>query len=121
MVVFAFFGDKKPTGELDIEHVLNDMSVREGKIIEREDVKYVKPIDIDGEGKNLESILGEIQRGNVVVLNVRALSHNKLLLRAIVKELRDACTEIDGDIAKLSEEKIIVLPGGMKISHAEGG
>lgn len=121
MVVFGIFGDRKPAGDLDIERVLHEMSVREGKIIERDDLKYVKSINLDNEGKNLGVILKELQKGNVVILSVRAIAHNKLLLRGIVKELRDACTGINGDLAKLSEDKIIVLPGGMKISHSEGG
>jgi len=121
MIVFAVFGGKKPSGEVDIERVLSDMSIREGKIIEREDVRYVKSIPLESEGKNISSVLKELQKGNVVILNVQAMSHNKLLLRAVVKELREACTSLNGDLARISEEKIILLPSGMKISHVESG
>lgn len=120
MVVFAIFGGKKPTDDINIEHVLNELSVREGKIIEREDVTYVKSVSLDSEGKNIGAILKELKKGNIVILNVKFMAHNKLLLRGVVKELRDACAEMNGDLARLSEEKIIILPGGMKISHAEG-
>ena len=40
--------------ELDIETVLGEMSVREGKVIEREDVKYVKPLTLDSSGQGVE-------------------------------------------------------------------
>ena len=96
------------------------MSVRDGKVIEREDMTYVKSMNLDSEGKAMPTVMKELQKGNVVILNVRGLSHNKLLLREVVKDLRGACTGFNGDLARISEEKIIVLPAGMKISHAEG-
>jgi SepF-like predicted cell division protein (DUF552 family) len=121
MIVFAFFGGKKPAGDVNIENLLGGLSVRDGKIIERDDVKYVKSVGLDADGKGMGSVLKELQKGNVVILNVQQLLHNKLLLRSVVKELRDNCVKIDGDLARLSEEKIILLPGGMKVTHAESG
>ncbi|MFH1789148.1 MAG: cell division protein SepF, partial [Candidatus Altiarchaeota archaeon] len=59
------------------------------------------------------------EKNNIVVLNVKALLHNKVLLREIVKELRDACVELDGDLGKVSDEKILVVPQGMRIAHSE--
>jgi len=29
MVVFAFFGGKKPSGDINIENILNELSVRD--------------------------------------------------------------------------------------------
>ncbi len=103
--------------EIDIEEYLNDLSVREGKIIERDDITYVKPVDIDREGGGLAQAIQELEKDNIVVLNVRNLMDNKLLLRKIVKELRDACLDADGDIGKISDEKILIVPGGMRIVH----
>lgn len=119
MVVFGIFGGKKTAGDTEIENILNEMSVREGRIIERDDVKYVKSMTLDREGRKMDSVVNELQKGNVVILNVREISHNKLFLRDVVKGLRETCTGLNGDLARLSEEKIILLPGGMKISHAE--
>ncbi|MBM3309797.1 MAG: DUF552 domain-containing protein [Candidatus Altiarchaeales archaeon] len=121
MVVFGIFGGKKSSGDVNIEHVLNELSVRDGKVIERDDVKYVKSISLDSEAKNMDKVLRELRKGNVVILNVTEVSHNKLLLRDIVKELREASVGMDGDIARISQEKILILPGGMKVSHSEQG
>ena len=103
--------------EIDIEEYLNDLSIREGKIIERDDITYVKPVDLDREGGGLAQAMQELEKDNIVVLNVRNLMDNKLLLRKIVKELRDACIDADGDIGKISEEKILIVPGSMRIVH----
>ncbi len=109
-------GDNGPfLGEIDIEDYLNDLSVRDGKIIENEDVTYVKPLDLDGEGKGVGNVLAELEKENIVVLNVAALLHNKVLLKSVVKDLREACIEMDGDIGRISEEKLLVVPQGMRI------
>jgi SepF-like predicted cell division protein (DUF552 family) len=118
MVLFGIFG-KSEEEEIDIEDYLNDLSVREGQIIEREDVTYVKPLDLDNEGKGIGNVLRELEKNNIVVLNVKSILHNKVLLRSVVKEMRDACVEMDGDIGRISPEKILVVPAHMRIVHKE--
>ena len=119
MVLNKILGRKEEVEEedIDIEEYLNDLSIREGKIIERDDITYVKPVDLDREGGGLAQAMQELEKDNIVVLNVRNLMDNKLLLRKIVKELRDACLDADGDIGKISDEKILIVPSGMRIVH----
>ena len=52
-----------------------------------------------------------------MVLNIRALLHDKTLMREVVQELKDTAEELDGDIGRISKEKIILVPTGMRISH----
>ncbi len=108
-------GGREVVDEVDIEDYLNDLSVRDGKIIESDDVTYVKPLDLDGTGKGIGNVLAELEKKNIVVLNVKALLGNKVLLKGVVKDLREACMEIDGDIGRISEEKILIVPQGMRI------
>ncbi len=116
----GFFGKGNAAGgEIDIEDYLNELSIRDGKIVEQDDVTYVKPVMLDSEGKGIGTVIGELEKKNIVVLNVRALLNNKVLLREIVNELRDACVDLDGDLGKISEEKILVVPSGMRIAHTE--
>jgi len=110
-------GEEEEPEEIDIEEYLNDLSIREGKIIERDDITYVKPVDLDREGGGLAQAMRELEKDNIVVLNVRNLLDNKLLLRKIVKDLRDTCLDLDGDLGKISDEKILIVPAGMRIVH----
>ncbi|MFH0860401.1 MAG: cell division protein SepF [Candidatus Altiarchaeota archaeon] len=111
-------GKESIRGEIDIEDYLNELTIREGKIIETEGVTYVKPVALTAEGKGIGQVIAELEKNNIVVLNVSALMHNRVLLKDIVHELRDACIEIDGDLGKISDEKILVVPNGMRIAHA---
>jgi len=57
MVLKEIFGKKEaPEAEedIDIENYLNDLSIRDGKIIEREDVIYVKPSNSTAKAKASE-------------------------------------------------------------------
>ena len=118
MVFKKIFGRHEEEGEdIDIENYLNDLSIREGKIVEREDVTYVKPIDLDREGKGMGAVIKELEKNNIIVLNVRELLSNKILLRNVVKELRETCVDLDGDIGRISSEKILLVPAGMRVIH----
>ena len=110
-------GEEEEQEEIDIEEYLNDLSIREGKIIERDDITYVKPVDLDREGGGLAQVMTELEKDNIVVLNIRNLLDNKTLLRKLVKDLRDTCLDMDGDLGKISDEKILIVPGGMRIVH----
>lgn len=118
MVLDKIFGAGKEEGpavEIDIEDYLNDLSIRDGKLIENEDTTYIKSYNLDNDGKGIGNVLAELEKNNIVVLNVRTLLHNKGLLKTIVKELREACIDLDGDIGRISEEKLLVVPSGMRI------
>lgn len=108
-------GDAPRKDEIDIEDYLNDLSVRDGKIIESEDVTYVKPLDLDNDGKGVGNVLAELEKSNIVVLSIKNLHSNKTLLKSIVKDLRDACVEMDGDIGRISDDKLLIVPQGMRI------
>lgn len=101
--------------EIDIEDYLNDLSVRDGKIIENEEITYVKPLELSADGKGVGNVLAELEKSNIVVLNVRAIIGNKVLLKSIVKDIREACTDMDGDIGRVSEDKLLIVPSGMRI------
>ena len=102
--------------EIDIDRYLSELDIREGKIIERDDITYVKPIDIEDE-TGIDVVINELKKSNIVVLNVRPLLHDKVLLRNIVDKLKEKCFELDGDIGRISEEKILIVPSGMRIIH----
>ncbi|MBD3261386.1 MAG: DUF552 domain-containing protein [Candidatus Altiarchaeales archaeon] len=109
---------RAPT-EIDIEDYLNDLSIRDGKFLENEDVTYVKSLKLDSDGKGVGNVLAELEKNNLIVLNVRNLMGNKVLLKGVIHELRDACLEMDGDIGRISDQKLILVPAGMRILQKE--
>jgi len=41
-------------------------------------------------------------------------------LKGIIKDLRDACVEMDGDIGRISEDKLLIVPAGFRIISKGG-
>ncbi len=102
--------------EIDIEAYLSELDIREGKIIEREDVTYIKPVDIRGD-ESVEEVKAELDKNNIVVANVKTILPDKLLLREMVDKLKKVSTDVGGDLGRISDQKILVVPSGMKIVH----
>ncbi|MEA1924284.1 MAG: cell division protein SepF [Candidatus Altiarchaeota archaeon] len=102
--------------DIDIEAYLSELDIREGKIIEREDVIYIKPLDIKGD-ESVEEVKAELDKNNIVVANIKTILSDKLLLREMVGKLKKASTDVGGDLGRISDQKILVVPSGMKIVH----
>lgn len=116
------FRREGPAGgeDIDIENYLNEMNIREGKVIEREDITYVKPVDLTADGGGVDEAVKELEKHNIVVLNVKMLLPNKMLLRDTVQKLKDICIELDGDIGRISHEKILLVPASMRVVPRAG-
>jgi len=102
--------------DIDIEAYLSELDIREGKIIEREDVVYIKPVDIKGD-ESVEEVKAELDKNNIVVANIKTILSDKLLLREMVDKLKKVSTDVGGDLGRISDKKILVVPSGMKIVH----
>ncbi len=106
----------KEEEEIDVEEYLNELALHEGEV-EDESMTYVKPMDLDD--KAISAVITELNRGNIIMLNVKPLMHNKVKLKEIITELSDTCRDIDGDLGRVSEEKVLIVPPGMRIVHRE--
>ncbi len=100
--------------EVDIEDFLNNLDVTEEDLYANADV-LVKPITLYGDGEAAESI-SEIKKGNIVLLNIEDLSkRNPVRLKTLLNKIRETAEEVDGDIARVSHERVLITPGRTKI------
>ncbi|MEM4221935.1 MAG: cell division protein SepF [archaeon] len=78
---------------------------------------WVKSMVLD-DVTNVEQIAQELRQGNEVILNIEPLSKkNAIKLRQAIAELKSVIQEINGDIARISEQKILLTPSGVKIAR----
>lgn len=100
--------------EENIEEFLNNLDVSEEAMYENADA-YVKPISLLAE-KDVEVVSEEIKKGNIVLLNIGDLAkRNVLKLRDLVNSVKDEASKIDGDIARISADRVLVTPSKVKI------
>lgn len=101
---------------VDIEDYLDTLGVEEDDLLEEHANMWVRPYVLE-EVVDVENINDELKKGNMVLLNIEPLyKKNMIKLRQVVSELRGTTTELNGDIARLSEHRILITPSGVKIA-----
>jgi SepF-like predicted cell division protein (DUF552 family) len=65
---------------------------------------------------DLESVKAEVQNGNIVILKITPLANKNILdVSKAVNELHAFTESINGDIARLGEERIVICPPKIRI------
>lgn len=109
------FGEKKPgltEGYVDLEKYVDakagetspaaKMFVRIGEIQRYEDLK---------------EFTDYVYGGNVLILDFTPVSEEEVLLKRITNDLKKMIAEIDGDIAGIGNNMMILSPNGVKIDR----
>ncbi|MBI5553387.1 MAG: cell division protein SepF [Candidatus Diapherotrites archaeon] len=100
--------------EVDIEHFLNNLDAED--VSEYSDAEaLVKPITLMEE-EDAKVIAEEIRKGNIILANIVDLSkRNVSKLRELIGKIKVLVDEVDGDIARVSQERILITPAKIKI------
>jgi len=65
---------------------------------------------------DLETIKTEVKSGNILIVKVSPLANKSIEdIKRAVNELCEFVKTVDGDIARLGEERIVVTPSGVRI------
>ena len=107
------FGDKKSGdvgGYVDLEKYVESnegpqpakMYVRVGEIQRYEDLK---------------ELTDYVYGGNVLILDFAAIAEEEVILKRITNDLKKLVSEINGDIAGIGNNLMIVSPSGVKIDR----
>jgi SepF-like predicted cell division protein (DUF552 family) len=102
--------------ETDIEDYLNTLGIEEGDLLEEQADMWVKPFALE-DVVDVERVNDELKKGNMVLLNIEPLyKKNTIKLRQAVSELKGTVHDINGDMARLSETKVLITPANVKIA-----
>ncbi|HIH09197.1 MAG TPA: cell division protein SepF [Candidatus Diapherotrites archaeon] len=100
--------------ELDIEDFLNNLDTEEENPYEDAEA-FVKPVNLQSD-HDRDLVIEEAKKGNILLVNIADLSkRNQPKLRELVSGIRAGIEGIDGDIARISQERLIVTPSKVKI------
>lgn len=100
--------------EIDIEEFLNNLDVEEETMYEDADA-YVKPISLNSE-VDRDLVLEETKKGNIILLNISDLSkRNAIKLREFISDIREGINSINGDMARISHDRVLITPSKVKI------
>lgn len=111
---FKLGGEKE---EEDVEKYLNQLGLEEGDLMEEEADTWVDSMTLE-KIDDVQNVMGQIREGNIVLVDIEPLyKKNNVKLRQSISELKGTVSDLNGDIARLSEEKVLVTPAGIKIKR----
>ncbi|MBU0591799.1 cell division protein SepF [Candidatus Micrarchaeota archaeon] len=93
---------------------LEELMQADGDVVSPPADFYVKRLDIRNEGDG-DLAVSELASKNIIILNVRPLSKQPNRLKTIISKLKLHSGRINGDIALLSNDTIIITPANVKI------
>ena len=113
-------GSSKKEELIDIEEVINNMDVDEESLYDNADA-LVKPLTLNSE-QDVSMIIDETKKGNIILLNIADISkRNALKLREFVELIQTNVSAIDGDIARISTDRVLITPAKVKIIKKKEG
>ena len=101
--------------EIDIEEYLDTLGLDADDMLEEHADMWIRPMSLE-DLADVETVLAEVKKGNIVLLNIQPLyKRNTIKLRQAVSELKGTVHDINGDIARVTEHKVLVTPSGVKV------
>jgi SepF-like predicted cell division protein (DUF552 family) len=99
---------------INVEEYLSTMDSQEEEIPEEVE-RYVKSLSLDS-GSEIQRIEEELLGGSLLIVNTDGLqrkSHEKL--KEAVGQIKEFLSMNGGDIARITPEKLLITPKGIKI------
>ncbi|MBN2518156.1 MAG: cell division protein SepF [Candidatus Altiarchaeota archaeon] len=100
---------------VDLEDYMDGIGLHNGELLDEDKFTYIKSI-IANSPDVISDIERELKRGNIVILETEPVSQGgRLTLKKLINDMKALEQEIDGDMGRISESKIIVVPNGFRI------
>jgi len=100
---------------VDLDGYLEGIGLHEGELLDEEKYTYVKSL-VANSPDVIADVERELKKGNIVILDTESLSQtNRLSLKKLIGDLKNLEDDIDGDMGRISETKILIVPGTFRI------
>lgn len=100
---------------VNLDEYLEGIGLHEGELLDEEKYTYVKSLSASS-ADVLNDVERELNKGNIVILDTESLSQtNRLGLKKLIGDLKSVESEIDGDMGRISETKILIVPTAFRI------
>lgn len=100
--------------DMDVDTYMNSEEMANVDVMNEPADFYVKPVALQSEA-DVALIQAELQRKNIILLNISEMAKRPQTLKSIVDNLKAYVDKTNGDIAKLDDEKILLTPSKVKI------
>ncbi|MEK6924207.1 MAG: cell division protein SepF [Candidatus Micrarchaeota archaeon] len=116
-ILDKIFGSSAAGNHGSLEEAMNALEDEDLDVLHAPADYYVKPMALEGDG-DLATIEGELKARNVVLLNIAPMARNPPKLKESLSKLSSITQSVGGDIARISEDKILLTPARMQIKKS---
>lgn len=100
---------------VDLDEYLESIGLHEGELLDEEKYTYVKSLTATSPDV-FADVERELRKGNIVILDTEAMAQtNRLSLKKMIGDLKNLEGEINGDMGRISESKILIVPDSFRI------
>jgi len=100
--------------ETNIEDYISSVEMENVDVLHEAADFYVKPIALESEN-DVSAIMEELKAKNIVLLNVAHMSKMPNKLKQTIDNIKMYVTKINGDIAMIDSERLLITPSKVKI------
>ena len=105
--------------DMDVEEYMDTMELENVDLLHEPADFYVKPVALESDA-DIKVIQDELKQKNIILLNITPMMRNQNKLKNLVNELKIFVVKINGDIARIDNEKLLLTPAKVKIVKKRG-
>ncbi len=106
--------------DMDIEEYMDTVELENVDVLHEPADFYIKPVALESEA-DIKVIEDELKQRNIIILNVSPMAKNTAKLKMIVGDLKEYVTKVNGDVARIDNDKILLTPSRVKIVKSKKG
>lgn len=115
MGIFDKLGKALGVGrEMDLEEFMTAQDAEEVDVLHKAADFYVKPIKLQ-QDSDIKLVEEELKQRNLILLNITPIARNPAKLKGAIGALKAFVDSINGDMARIDEDKILLTPHNVKI------
>ena len=116
MSIFEKLGKSLGTSSksIDVEEYMNAAEMDDVDVMHEPADHYIKPVAL-AQPTDLELIKKELSSNNIVLMNITEMEKRPNTLKTAIDDLKVFVDKMNGDMARIDENKIILTPAKIKI------
>ncbi|OGS43399.1 MAG: hypothetical protein A3K76_05425 [Euryarchaeota archaeon RBG_13_57_23] len=96
---------------------LTDMVFEDESLMGTEGARTVVKVGEMFRYEDLSSLTSEVYNDNIVIVDFTSIANDDLTMKRVTAELKNVARDIDGDVAGVGRNLLMVTPRGIKIDR----
>ncbi|HEX9908327.1 MAG TPA: cell division protein SepF [Thermoplasmata archaeon] len=96
---------------------LTEMTMDEENVLGVEGAKTVVRVGEMFRYEDLSGLTNEVYNGNIVIIDFTSIANDDLTMKRVTSELKNVSRDVDGDVAGIGKNLLMVTPRGVKIDR----